>query len=191
MNAPQPRRSEPSVAIPVGVILTCKEPTNPWADLIWRASGVMLDIPPGPEWRELKRGEGYTQYLSTRAEVELFRKETEAYLSNIESGEPSLYIVLREDETDEEDAPPVSVHLVTASPFEAQDYLDTSEETVERVAMPEPLVEAVAAFIKENHVEEKFYKRQRDEVDPNEQKFGKEPIFVPRQRMKSGQTHDE
>lgn len=181
MNTPQPTSSRTSFAIPIGVILTCKQPTNAWADPVWRASGVMLEIPPGPEWRELAKGEGFAQYLATRAQLELFRKETEAYIANIESSEPALYVLLRESETDDA---PIAVHLVTASPFEAQDYLDSSEETVERASMPGPLVRIVEAFIAENHVEEKFRKRKRDEVDITEEKFGKEPIFVTRQRMK-------
>jgi hypothetical protein len=180
MNAPTPTPSATSLAIPLGVIVTCKQPKNAWADPVWRASSVMLEIPPGPDWRELARGEGYTQYLTTRAQLELFRKETEAYIANIESREPALYVVLRESETDDA---PVEVHLVTASPFEAQDYMDSSEETVERVAMPAPLLEMIEAFIAEHHVEEKFRKRKRDEVDITEEKFGKEPIHVVRQRM--------
>jgi len=186
MNAPPPRPSASTLAIPIGVILTCKQPTNAWADPVWRASGVMLDIPPGPEWRELARGEGVTQYLTTRAQLELFRKETEAYIANIESTEPALYMVLRDGETDDA---PVEVHLVTASPFEAQDYMDSSEETVERVSMPAPLLEMIAGFIEEHHVEETFRKRKRDEVDITEEKFGQEPIFVTRERRKkNGQT---
>lgn len=185
MNAPPPEVSAKWVALPIGVILTHKKAKNPWADNVWRASGVMLDIPPGPEWRELAHGEDYTQYLTTRAQLELFRKDTEAYIANIESSEPSLYIVLREDDDE-----PVNVHLVTASPFEAQDYLDSSEELVERISMPEPLLELIGAFIKEHHVEETFRKRKRDEVDLEEQKFGKEPIFVTGARRTNGHGND-
>lgn len=188
MNAPPPRQSVTSLAIPIGVILTCRQPSNPWAETIWRASGVMLDIPAGPTWRELARGEDYTQYLSTRATLELFRKETQAYIDNIESREPALYVVLREGE---HDAEPVSVHLVTASPYEAQDYLDASEETVDRVAMPEALLALIAGFVDEHHVEETFRKRKRVEVDLEEQKFGKEPIFARRATMTNGQDHDD
>ena len=187
MNAPAPKPTEIAMTIPVGIILTHKKSQSVWVDAVWRVSGVMLDIPAGPAWRELARGDDFTQYLSTRAQIELFRKETEAYIANIESSTPSLYVVLREAAGDE----PVEVHLITASPFEAQDYLDTSEETVERVAMPEPLIDVVAAFIKEHHVEETFRKRKRDEVDLEEQKFGKEPIFATRTPMTNGQDHDE
>jgi len=190
MNAPPPRQSALSMAISIGVILTCRQPSNPWAETIWRASGVMLDIPAGPQWRELTRGEGYAQYLSTRPTLELFRKETQAYIDNIESREPALYVVLREDETDEE---PVSVHLVTASPYEAQDYLDASEETVERVAMPDALLALIISFVDEHHVAETFRKRKRVEMDLEEQKFGKEPIFAAsiRTPMTNGQDHDD
>jgi len=45
-------------------------------------------------------------------------------------------------------------------------------------------MEMLEAFIAEHHVEEKFRKRKRDEVDITEEKFGKEPIHVVRQRMK-------
>ncbi len=188
MNAPPPQHSGSSLAIPIGVIVTCKQAANPWADEVWRASGVMLDIPAGPVWRELARGDRYVQYLSTRATLELFRKETQAYLDNIESHEPALYVVLRESDREGE---PVEVHLITASPFEAQDYMDTSEETVERVPMPEPLIALIGGFIKEHHVEETFRKRKREEVDLEEQKFGKEPIFAKRAPMTNGQDHDE
>jgi len=181
MNAPTPGPSGSSVLIQIGVIVSRRQPSNAWSDPVWRARGVMLDIPAGPEWRELARGEGATQYLTTRAQLELFRKETEAYIANIESNDPALFVVLRESETDDA---PVEVHLVTASPFEAQDYMDSSEETVDRVAMPEAVVEMVEAFIAQHHVEEKFRKRKRDEVDISQEKFGKEPIHRVRERMK-------
>ncbi len=190
MNALPPSSSAISLTIPIAVILTCRQARSQWVEHIWRASGVMLEIPAGPEWRELSRGEGYTQYLTTRAKLELFRKETEAYIANLESAEPALYIVLRAGE-DGAAGEPVGVHLVTASPFEAQDYLDTSEETVERVAMPEPLVAVLEDFIKAHHVEQIFRKRKRVEVDLEEEKFGKEPIFARRPRMTNGHDHDD
>jgi hypothetical protein len=182
MNDPPPEPSGTELAIPIGVILTCKQSANPWADVVWRASGVMLDIPPGPEWRELAHGEGFEQYLAAGAQLDLFRKETEAYIANIESSAPALYIVLRESERADR---PIKVHLVTASPFEAQDYMDSSEEAVERVAMPVALVAIIGKFIEDHHVEETFRKRKRDEVDLNDAKFGKEPIFLSRRHAKT------
>jgi hypothetical protein len=59
---------------------------------------------------------------------------------------------------------PLEVTLVTASPFEAQDYCDTGEEIVERVPMPEGLIALIRDFISAHHVEEEFRKRRRDRV---------------------------
>ena len=98
-------------------------------------------------------------------------------------------MVLREAETDDE---PVEVHLVTASPFEAQDYMDSSEETVERVAMPEPLIEMIAAFIKEHHVEEDVPQAQARRGRSQPKKNSARSRSSPRaQRMTNGHDNDE
>ena len=52
--------------------------------------------------------------------------------------------------------------MVTASPYEAQDYTDSGEELVERVPMPEGVQAWVWEFIERFHVEETFIKRKRD-----------------------------
>lgn len=179
-----------TVSVPVGVVIIREEIDNPWCDHVWRAMSVTLDVPPGLEWKELTREEGRVQYLAG-ALVELFRKETAAYLDNISGDKPALYVVLRESDGSAEDEPPIEVHLVTASPYEAQDYMDSSEEFVERVPMPEPLVAMIADYIEQHHVEEKFRKRKRDAVDIEEHKFGQEPIFVLRQRMAQVKSDDD
>ena len=52
--------------------------------------------------------------------------------------------------------------LVTASPYEAQDYADSGEEIVEKVPMTEGLIAFVQQFVDTHHVEEEFKKRRRD-----------------------------
>ena len=52
--------------------------------------------------------------------------------------------------------------LVTASPFEAQDYADNGDDIVEKVPMPEGLVALVRDFVEAHHEEEVFHKRRRD-----------------------------
>ena len=54
------------------------------------------------------------------------------------------------------------VLLATASPYETQDYLDSGEELVELVPMPEGLVALIRDFVAEHHHEEEFVKRRRD-----------------------------
>ncbi len=170
-----------SVSMPVGVVVAREEIDNPWEDHVWRPVGILPGAPEVEGWKELQRGEGWVQYHAATLPLELFRKETEAYKFNLEGKEPVIYVVLAEDEEQQEF--PFSVHLVTASPYEAQDYLDSGEEIVEPIIMPEGLAAWVSAFIDEHHQEEKFKKRKRDEVDLEEHKFGSEPIVVVRERM--------
>ncbi|MEC9368269.1 MAG: DUF3305 domain-containing protein [Pseudomonadota bacterium] len=177
-----------SSSMPLGVVIARHDVDSPWQDHVWRPAAVLLGAPPVDEWRELARGQGWVQYLAANATVELHRKETEAYKFNLEGEEPVLYVVLAADD-DPESPHEVRVSKVTASPFEAQDYLDSGEEIVEPVPMPEAMVEWLADYIAEHHVEEKFKKRKRDEVKIEDYKFGQEPIHEVRRRM-AGQDND-
>ena len=102
----------------------------------------------------------------------LHRAETEAYRVAISNSPPSAYVVLtaNDDPDDERD---FRVSVVTASPFEAQDFLDSGEEIVEPVAMPEGLVAWVRDFIDAHHVDEPFRKRKRREVDTDQVEEGR------------------
>lgn len=167
--------------MPVGVVVAREDIDDAWEDHIWRAVGILPGAPEVDRWKELRRGDGWVQYHAATLPLELFRKEAEAYKYNLEGKEPVIYVVLAEDEDEEEF--PYSVHLVTASPYEAQDYLDSGEEIVEPIVMPERLAVWINAFVEEHHQEEKFKKRKRDEVDMEEHKFGSEPLVVVRERM--------
>jgi len=176
-----------SESIPVGVVLERRKLDNPWQEWEWRAAAVIPGAPDVSEWKQLTQGEGWTQFHAATLPLELHRKETEAYIYNLESPEPSIFIVVREneDDGDEEDHPMV-VHLVTASPYEAQDYLDSGEETVDAVAIPDGVRDWIAQFIDVHHEEETFVKRQRDKVKLEDQKFGKDPIFEQSGRVVGG-----
>ena len=81
--------------------------------------------------------------------------------------------------------------MVTASPYEAQDYLDSGEEIVEAIPMPQRVSELVEAFCAYHHKEEAFVKRKRDKVKTEDLKFGKEPIFEAAGRMRSPKDHGD
>lgn len=173
-----------SVSMQVGVVVAREDIDSPWQDHIWRPVDVLPGAPPTKSWKELARGEGWVRYHADTMPLELFRKETEAYKFNLEGAEPVIYVVLSALADEErEDGFPYQVHLVTASPYEAQDYLDSGEDIVEPIVMPEPLAAWVQAFVDQNHVTEKFKKRRRDEVDLEDHKFGQEPIVVVRERI--------
>ena len=180
-----------AVSCRIGIIIEKRESDNPWLEHEWVTRGVTLDVPERGEWTLLYEMAGVKRYLSPPVPVELFSQETEAYLYNLESPTPSLFAVLREDEESVAEVP-FDVHLVTASPYEAQDYLDSSEENVERITMDEAMRLWVERFVREHHKKEEFKKRRRDKVKGDEYKFGQEPIFELRKRTPddgSGSLH--
>jgi hypothetical protein len=177
----------PSITLPVGVVVAREKIEHPWQECRWRPVSVFLNAPEVAEWRELRRGDGFVHYHAATLPLELHRKETNAYRTNLATGEPAVYVVLRED-PGASSSWPVTVHLVTASPFEAQAYGESGLEIIELVPMPEPLIELVEEFIAVHHVDEPFVKRQRQKEQVTEEhKFGQEPIFVLRERLRTKQ----
>jgi len=164
------------VSIPVGVIVAKKKVDHPWIDWSWRPVAVLPGAAPVEDWVEIQSGEGWTHYHCATLPLTLYRGETEAYLVNLSDTPPKVYVVLRRDNEGGADRP-YFVEMVTASPYEAGDFLAPGEDIVEPVPMPPGLVAWTQAFIDEHHVEREFKKRRRDKADPEATKFGKEPIF--------------
>lgn len=167
--------------ITVGVLAEKRVPRSKWIDELWVPVAVMsgrTEFTPGTE---IMRGEGFTRYFMGHAEIFCHATETEAYVHNLESAEPALFVVLRKDE----DGPlQWMVHTVTASPYEAQDYEDSAEDLIERVVMPHDVLQALIDFVEAHHVEHVFKKRRRKEIRLEEHKFGKEPIFTGNRPLK-------
>jgi Protein of unknown function (DUF3305) len=101
--------------------------------------------------------------------VELHRTETAMYRDNLASGSPSLWVVLSETGAE----PPYALYLVTADPAEGEGMTGAGSNIVEPVPMPQPVCDAIAAFVAEHHVDEVFVKRKRDRADP--ESLGRRP----------------
>lgn len=143
--------------MPIGVVLRRAPGVTRWVPWVWTATGVL----PGAglaEWRELRREGDVVEYHAATVTLELHGAETEAYLHGLSAEVPSVYVVMRAFDGDN----PLEVVLVTASPYEAQDYTDSGEEIVEKVAMPAGLIAWVRDFVEEFHEDEVFVKRKRD-----------------------------
>ncbi|MEO0923701.1 MAG: DUF3305 domain-containing protein [Pseudomonadota bacterium] len=168
------------ISIPLGIVLERRKSKHPWGDWIYQPISVIPGAAPIKRWVSLQKGDDWEQFHIATLPLTLHRKETEAFKMNIEGDEPHLYVVLREN--DDPDGDPVIAHMVTASPYDAQDFMDTSEDLIEKVAMPASILEWIRAFVLEHYVEETFKKRRRDKLDVEEHKFGKQPIFVSQTR---------
>ena len=168
------------LSIPLGVVIAHEKIDHPWQEYAWRPVSVFLNAPEIEDWRELRRDATATHYHAATLPLELHPKETIGYVANLDAGEPLVYVVLREGG---DSGKPIDVAVVTASPYDAEVYGYDSSEIVDTVAMPQPLIELLEAFVAEHHVEEPFVKRQRQRHHrAEEHKFGQEPIEVLRQR---------
>ena len=152
----------PLQRIAVGVVVERRKATSPWAEFIWQPVAVLSGIPAAEPWTSLGGKDDAVRFYAGAAEVELYRSETENYLSNLRSGAPSVWVTL--DATGGE--PPYRLAAVTADPAEGEGRTEPGQGIVEAVPMPEPLREALAAFVAEHHVEQPFTKRKRDRADP-------------------------
>lgn len=173
------------MTILLGVIAERRRAVSRWIEDYWIPVGVMLAPTDLREADVLVADETMTRYYMGRTELTFYATDTEAYVENLESGAPALYVVLRRD-GDGDHPLPWHVQSVTASPHAAQDYEVGSEDVVERVPMPPEVIATVIEFLDAYHVEQTFVKRRRDRVDPEEQKFGKQPIFLRRSRRDGG-----
>ena len=146
-------------SVPLGIVIRKSPGVTRWARWAWRVVGVL----PGADaadWRELRRESDVVEYHAATVPMELWASDTEAYRTGLSARVPAVYVVLREATEDDAERD-VEVLLATASPYEAQDYLDSGEEIVEQVPMPEGLVAFVRDFVERHHQDEEFVKRQR------------------------------
>lgn len=130
-----------------------------WAKYAWKVTAVL----PGAadaDWKVIRTVDDITEYHAATLPLTLYVSDAEAYAHELQARVPSVYAVLRPNEASGD--LPWSLALVTASPYEAQDYCDSAEELVEKVPMTEGLLAWVSAFVDQHYEEEEFVKRRRD-----------------------------
>ena len=153
-------------------MLERRELESRWSEVAWRLVSVIPGAPEIDDWVEIGSGENWVQYHAATLPLEIFRKETEGYKHNLSLDPPSVYVVLQDDDDGEHDVIP---HLASVCPYEAQDYLDSGEEQVDAVAMPEGVIAFVQDYVGRHHVDERFYKRKRQRADTADEAFARRP----------------
>ena len=146
-------------SMPLGVVVRRTPGVTRWASWAWKAVAV-LPAAAQADWRVLRREGNAVEYHAATPLLELHGAETDAYLHGLAARIPAIYVILRQ--SDAPDGPPLDVLLVTASPYEAQDYADSGEEIIEKVPMPAAVMAWVQQFVDTHHIEEEFKKRRRD-----------------------------
>lgn len=173
------------ISMPVGIVVERRELNNRWQKIAWKPVGVLPGAGPIDASKMLLGGEGWTHFHMATLPLELHRKETLAYKTNLNDNPPRLFVVLRinEDPGALEDVAPF---LITASAFQAQDYLDAGDDIVEGVTMPDAIVAWVQAFCDHHHVDEPFKKRKRKRHDPDDVGFSRRPDSIAPHRSGGG-----
>lgn len=146
------------IEMPLGVVVRKSPGVTRWARWNWRAVAVLPGAGPA-DWTELRREGEAVEYHAATLPLVLWSSDAEAYMINLADGTPSIYLVLRESEAADR---PLDAVLVTASPYEGQDYADTSDDIVEKIAMTPGLIAWVRDFALAHFEAEGFVKRKRD-----------------------------
>jgi hypothetical protein len=180
----------------VRIILERKEINNLWESHKWVINDLIplevsggLGYPPINDVRiyplinEVKKEDGLNKNLYfAEASIDLHHAESEGYAENLQSSDPSVYIVLRdgdlidEEEKNNEQDDNIDIHLaeVSLSPYHIQDYEDCGEDRVEKIPLYGPIAELLEKFVEFHFHPEEFKKRKRDkkDVDQNVKRGG-------------------
>lgn len=145
--------------MPLGIVIRRLPGVTRWEKWTW-ATVAVLPGAADANWKVLRQEGDIVEYHAATRHLELYRTDTEAYLTALSERVPTVYVVMRS--TGEVSENPLEILLITASPYEAQDYADSGEEIVEKIPMPDGLVAWVRDFVEQHHVDEVFVKRRRD-----------------------------
>jgi hypothetical protein len=146
------------LTIPVGVAVERRKARSPWLSVLWRPVSVFAGAPSAAPWTIIDSGEEATTFYAGEAVIELYRTETANYRSNLATGSPLLWVILRPTA----DEPAVKLLAVTADPAEGEALTGAGNDVVETVPMANSIAAQIQAFIAEHHVERPLFKRQRD-----------------------------
>lgn len=161
----------------LGVLVRRTPPANRWSAGSLTPYAVLMPEPPLPPHTRISAENGVEVWHVGGADLTLHPGDTGHYRDNLASGRPAVWVTLKGT-----DPATAEVVLATADPYEGEGMASDPALTTEPVAMPEPLAEAVAAFVAAYHVEIPFKKRQRQPADPNAMQRRAPRVLPPEQK---------
>lgn len=175
----------------VRVIFEKQPVANHWIDHKWTVHDLLPlrreagtgefpagNVPLSPMHSGVAAGQGGFALYMADVQIDLHHAEAEAYAENLQSSDPSIYMVLRpvddEDDSDERGEAGMMLVEVSLSPYNVQDYEDCGEDQVIKMPLTGPMAEFVENFVETYFKPEKFVKRKRDraETDNRETRGG-------------------
>src|SRR5215472_6566850 len=149
-------------AMSLGVVVERRKAASAWIDYTWRPLAVLPGQPQAEPWSVLAIDGDATTFYAGAADLALYRTETGQYRDNLASSAPSLWVALRPTGGE----PPFRVVAITADPAEGESFTQAGDDLVGSVPIPASVREMLEAFIAEHHLEQPFFKRNRDRADP-------------------------
>lgn len=146
--------------LPIGIVAKRTPGVTRWAKWSWKITSVLPGAAPA-EWKLLRQEGESSEFHVATLPLELWESDTEAYLAALSSRVPGVVVVMQEDDSVDARMPWKPL-LVTASPYDGQDYMDSGDGLIEQVPMPDGLIAWIREFCEAHHVEEAFVKRRRD-----------------------------
>lgn len=144
--------------IPLGVLAERRPGVTAWAGEVWRVVDVLEQAPDLAPWTLLREADGRALFFAGSAEVMLHTTDTDNLKHNIESAQPSVWVVLRTSE-----APPgMALFQVTVDAGEVEAIACAGSDLMESLPMPRWLFVLVQDFVARHHRERGFWKRRRD-----------------------------
>ncbi len=129
-----------------------------WIDYVWQAVGITVgdsqDLK-GEACIDTLEGDIQLRYHAG-LQVSLYIDECDSYYHNLMSPSPKCYIILRQEDDDDEPVP----FLVSLSFDEAHAYLE-GDDTVAAVDVPAELCHWTEAFVLAHYCPERLKKRKR------------------------------
>lgn len=141
-----------NLTVPIGIIVVREKSGHPLEAYRWRTLRVLLDPIDKFDWSGFQGVRRPRHFHTATLQLVLQRDEAISYRVNLANGEPSVYVVLRQEANSLRDAA-VDVRAVTVSPFVARNNGDPSLDWVDRVPMPARLVTLLESFIAGSPVE--------------------------------------
>ena len=154
------------VLMPVRVILKRSISKNPWVKYSWSVLNVLPGSGTNDSSIKPLVGEKKNQeedLFKAETEIDLHRAEAEAYVENLGSSDPSIYVVLRPDAPDDDPSEfGLTLDSVCLSPYIIQDFEDIGEDQIEKITLDGPIAKFLEDFVSNHFKPVKFIKRQRD-----------------------------
>jgi len=128
-----------------------------WVDHIWKAVGVTVGNTLDSQHESMvEQQDGFRLYIYPGYQVNLHIDECDSYYHNLMSPSPQCYVIVRQDEEDDEPRP----FIVSLSFDEAHAYLE-GDDTVFAVDMPAELYRWTESFVLTHYCPQQLKKRKR------------------------------